>query len=210
MVSVSLSYQNYVSNTRPKILGIITKILYSADNISFKGNLLCDQIPRITINKGSSLLIENNVYLRAGVEIRAHENSKIIIEKDVKIDRGVRLLSTNNSTLRIGSNSSIGLYSVFNGGDDIIIGNSCLISGFVYIQTSMHSHKKGIFVKAQGFSHSPINIGDDVWLGAHSTILPGCKLGKGSIVGSNAVVTKSISSNEIVVGVPAEKIKERN
>ena len=119
-------------------------------------------------------------------------------------------MNSNNSTLKIGSNSSIGLYSVFNGGDDIIIGNSCLISGFVYIQTSMHSHKKGIFVKAQGFSHSPINIGDDVWLGAHSTILPGCKLGKGSIVGSNAVVTKSISSNEIVAGVPAEKIKERN
>ena len=151
MVSVSHIYQNYVSNTRPKILGIITKILYSADNISFKGNLLCDQIPRITINKGSSLLIENNVYLRAGVEIRAHENSKIIIEKDVKIDRGVRLLSTNNSTLRIGSNSSIGLYSVFNGGDDIIIGNSCLISGFVYIQTSMHSHKKGNFCKRTRF-----------------------------------------------------------
>ena len=42
-------------------------------------------------------------------------------------------------------------------------------------------------------------MGDDVWLGAHSTILPGCKLGNGSIVGSNAVVTKSISSNEIVV-----------
>ena len=50
MVSVSLLYQNYVSNTRPKILGIITKILYSADNISFKGSFLCDQIPRI-INK---------------------------------------------------------------------------------------------------------------------------------------------------------------
>ena len=209
MISVSLLYQDYVSNIRPKILGVITKILYSADNISFKGSFLCDQIPRITINKGSSLLIEKDVYLRSDVEIRAHENSKIIIEKDVKVDRGVRLLSTNNSTLKIGSNSSIGLYSVFNGGDDIIIGNSCLISGFVYIQTSMHSHKKGIFVKEQGYSHSPINMGDDVWLGAHSTILPGCKLGNGSIVGSNAVVTKSISSNEIVVGVPAEKIKER-
>ena len=210
MGSFSLLYQDYISNTRPKILGIITKILYSAGNINFKGSFLCDQIPRIIINKGSSLLIENNVYLRADVELRAHENSKIIIEKDVKIDRGVRLLSTNNSTLKIGNNSSIGLYSVFNGGDDIIIGNSCLISGFVYIQTSMHIHKKGIFVKEQGFSHSPINMGDDVWLGAHSTILPGCKLGNGSIVGSNAVVTKSISSNEIVAGVPAEKIKERN
>ena len=210
MGSFSLLYQDYVSNTRPKILGIITKILYSADNIKFEGSFLCDQIPRIIINKGSSLLIENNVYLRADVEIRAHENSKIVIGKNVKVDRGVRLLSTNNSILKIGNDSSIGLYSIFNGGDDIIIGNSCLISGFVYIQTSMHNHKKGIFVKVQGFSHSPINIGDDVWLGAHSTILPGCKLGKGSIVGSNAVVTKSISSNEIVAGVPAEKIKKRN
>ena len=53
--------------------------------------------------------------------------------------------------MSIGPNTAIGLHSVFNGGDDITIGKSCLISGFVYIQTSMHKHDKGQFIKKQGF-----------------------------------------------------------
>mgnify|MGYP003332885161 CR=1 FL=1 len=96
------------------------------------------------------------------------------------------------------------------GGDDITIGKSCLISGFVYIQTSMHKHDKGQFIKKQGFTHSPIILGDDVWLGAHSTIMPNCNLKQGTIVGSNAVVTKSSNLNEILAGVPAKKINIRS
>ena len=86
MVSVSLLYQDYVSNTRPKILGIITKILYSSNNINFKGSFLCDKIPRIIINKGSSLLIENNVYLRADVEIRAKRRDDQYLKKNSNLN----------------------------------------------------------------------------------------------------------------------------
>ena len=84
-----------------------------------------------------------------------------------------------------------------------------MISGFVYIQTSMHKHDKDRFIKKQGFTHSSIVLGDDVWLGAHSTIMPSCNLKQGTIVGSNAVVTKSSHSNEILAGVPAKKINIR-
>ena len=207
---ISQIYQNYTTYLRPKILGYITKILFSRKNIKIKGKLLCDQIPKIIVNQNANLTIKNNVYLRSNIEIRAHESSNIQISENVRIDRGVRLLSTNNSKLIIGKKTAIGLYSVLNGGDNITIGDSCLISGFVYIQTSMHNHKKGQFIKEQGYSHAPICIENDVWLGAHSTVLPGCKLESGSIIGSNAVVTTSIKSNEIVAGVPAKKIKERN
>jgi acetyltransferase-like isoleucine patch superfamily enzyme len=53
-------------------------------------------------------------------------------------------------------------------------------------------------------------MGDDVWLGAHSVILPGCNLESGSIIGSNAVVTKSVGENAIFAGVPAKLINRRS
>lgn len=203
-------YQKYIFTIKPYILGFICRMLFSRKNIIINKGFLCDSIPRIIVDKHANLLIQKNVYFRNDVEVRAHKTSKITIYKSAKLDRGVRLLATNKSRISIGSHTAIGLHSVFNGGDDITIGKSCLISGFVYIQTSMHKHDKGQYIKTQGFTHSPIVLGDDVWLGAHSTIMPNCNLKQGTIVGSNAVVTKSSNSDEILAGVPAKKINIRS
>lgn len=207
MISEIIQY--YLYSLKPKIVGWITKCIYSRHNVRFGKGLTCDQIPRIFVDKNAQLLIEENVQFRKGVEIRVHGDSKMNIGSRVKIDRGVRLLSANKAVLSVGNRTAIGLYSVFNGGDDITLGEACLISGFVYLQTSMHSHKKGAFIKDQGYSHSPVTLGDDVWLGAHAVVLPGCKLDNGAVVGSNAVVTKSVESNVISAGVPAKLIGTR-
>ena len=46
-------------------------------------------------------------------------------------------------------------------------------------------------------------IGADCWLGANTTILPGVTIGDGCIVGAGAVVTKSLPSCCVAMGVPA-------
>lgn len=56
---------------------------------------------------------------------------------------------------------------------------------------------------------SDVIIEDHVWIGAGAIILPGVKLSRGTVVGAGAVVTNSISENEIVVGVPAKFLKKR-
>ena len=55
---------------------------------------------------------------------------------------------------------------------------------------------------------SEIRIGNDVWLGANVTILPGVTIGDNVIVGAGAVVTKDIPDNSLAVGVPARVVKE--
>ena len=52
-----------------------------------------------------------------------------------------------------------------------------------------------------------IHIGKNVWLGAGAIILPGVTIGENSIVAAGAVVTKDVSANTIVGGVPASHIK---
>lgn len=50
-------------------------------------------------------------------------------------------------------------------------------------------------------------IGDDVWIGANCTILPGVTIGHNTVVAAGAVVTKDISDNCVAAGVPAKVIK---
>lgn len=50
---------------------------------------------------------------------------------------------------------------------------------------------------------------NNVWIGAKATILKGVTFGDGAIVGANAVVTKDVPLNAIVVGNPAAIIKVR-
>jgi acetyltransferase-like isoleucine patch superfamily enzyme len=64
-------------------------------------------------------------------------------------------------------------------------------------------------MKEQGVTRSFIKIGDDVWLGAGSTVLAGVTVGRGAIIAAGAVVTKDVPSFSIVGGVPAKIIKSR-
>ncbi|EGW31758.1 uncharacterized protein SPAPADRAFT_67782 [Spathaspora passalidarum NRRL Y-27907] len=53
----------------------------------------------------------------------------------------------------------------------------------------------------------PVTIGNNVWLGAGSTVLPGVTIGDGCVIGAGCVVNKDIPANSIVVGVPGRVVK---
>jgi virginiamycin A acetyltransferase len=52
-------------------------------------------------------------------------------------------------------------------------------------------------------------IGNDVWIGYHSTIMAGVKVGDGAIIGTNSNVTKDVEPYTIVGGNPAKEIRKR-
>ena len=55
---------------------------------------------------------------------------------------------------------------------------------------------------------SPIDIGDNVWLGGGVIILPGVSIGENSVVGAGAVVVRDVPSGVVVVGNPARVVRE--
>ena len=59
-------------------------------------------------------------------------------------------------------------------------------------------------VRSQG-----IEIGRDVWLGAHVGVKDGVKIAAHAVVGMNSMVTKDIQEREIVAGNPAKLIRYR-
>lgn len=197
-------FQRWLCYAKPYSLAVLTKLIYEGRNVFIQDGFRCDGIPRILIDDDAELKIGNNVLFRSGVEIRVHKSAKVIIEDNVRIDRGVRILATHDAVVKIGACSRIGLYSVFNGGASIDISKNCLISGFVYLQTSMHrTTNLNLDIADQGYDHDQINIGNGAWLGAHVVVMPGCAIGARAVVGSNAVVTRSVGDSVIVAGVPA-------
>ena len=64
-------------------------------------------------------------------------------------------------------------------------------------------------VEKDTFSKGEVRIGNDVWLGARSTVLSGVRISDGAVVAAGAVVTKDVPPYAIVAGVPAQIIKYR-
>ena len=54
----------------------------------------------------------------------------------------------------------------------------------------------------------PITVGDNVWIGANVSVLPGVSIGDNSVIGAGSVVTRSIPANVLAAGNPCRVIRE--
>ena len=80
-----------------------------------------------------------------------------------------------------------------------------------YIYTRNHAFSRtDVPMREQGMQDfKPVTIGNDVWIGARVTILPGVKIGNGCIIGAGSVVTKNLPDFAIGGGNPARVLKYR-
>lgn len=108
----------------------------------------------------------------------------------------------------IGDKFGINAYSRIIAKGEILIGDNVLIARYVSILD--HDHNISAFLSRDNNKYDIQNIiiGNNVWIGDKVTILKGVKIGNNVIIGSNSVVTKDISDNQIVAGIPAKLIKK--
>lgn len=95
------------------------------------------------------------------------------------------------------------------------IGNNVLMASKIYISDHNHGFYAG---EEQSDPESPpirrlldgnrkVIIEENVWLGESVSVLPGVTIGRGSIIGANSVVSRSIPPHSIAVGSPAQVVK---
>ena len=106
--------------------------------------------------------------------------------------------------ITIGKNVFINSCCCFQDQGGIEIGDNVLIGQQVVLATLNHDLMPE---KRANMSPAPIKIGNDVWIGAHATILAGVTIGNGAVIAAGAVVTKDVPANTVVGGVPAKIIK---
>lgn len=123
------------------------------------------------------------------------------IGDNVNIEKGAMF----STSIEIGKNSGLGINCNLHG--PIFIGNDVMMAPEVQIHTKNHKFNRlDIPMREQGSTeNNPVIIEDDVWIGSRVTILPGVRIGKGSIVAACSVVTKDVEAYSIVAGNPAKK-----
>jgi acetyltransferase-like isoleucine patch superfamily enzyme len=107
----------------------------------------------------------------------------------------------------IGDDVSFGAYLHIWGMGGVTIVNRVMIGSHVSITSLTHDYTAPV-MKGTSIA-KPVIIEDDVWIGAHCTILPGVHIGQGAVVGAGAVVAANVSPDVIVAGVPAHFVRSR-
>ena len=90
---------------------------------------------------------------------------------------------------------------------DIYIGDNVMIAPNVTIATGTHPISPELRERAYQYN-LPVHIGNRVWIGAGSIILPGVTIGDNTVIGAGSVVTKDIPSNVVAVGNPCRVLRE--
>lgn len=125
-----------------------------------------------------------------------------------------------NTSIYVSEGTTIQRRCTING--SVRIGAGCIFAPNVFISSGTHPFKDiphlPIRVQEQkiislrgGLTHldRPIWIQDDCWLGINAVVCPGVTIGKGSVIGANAVVTQDVAPYSIMAGVPAKVIGRR-
>lgn len=130
------------------------------------------------------------------------------IGTNVGIHPGVYLLSPEN--LVIGDNVSIHPMCYIDSTGGVKIGNNVSIAHGTTILSGTHNYNShSIPIKDQQIRLEQTIIEDNIWIASKATVLCGITIGHGSVIGASSVITKNVSPNSIVVGIPGKKIKSR-
>lgn len=157
--------------------------------------------------------------IRFPIDLRGRKYIKV--SKGFTTGVGCRLEAypiNGEQTLFFGENFQMNDYVHITAMKSVVIGNNVLFASKIYISDCSHGSYDGnefdsnpeIIPHNRVLNAKPVVIHDNVWLGEFVSVLPGVIIGKGTIVGANSVVSKSLPPNVIAVGSPAKPIKEFN
>jgi acetyltransferase-like isoleucine patch superfamily enzyme len=173
-------------------------------NVVFGRNINIRQPNKMELGENVAIADNCDLYPRGN-------NGRISIGNNVIIGRNT-IISTTDGFIEIGDNTLVSMNCVLGcwktslklGANVIVAGNAWFASG------GTHGFDRvDIPISAQEAPGEGIVVEDDVWLGVRVTVLDGCTIGRGSVIGAGAVVTKDIPEFSIAYGVPAKVVRKR-
>lgn len=165
------------------------------------------------------LIFSNARIIRFPIDIRGKRYMEV--KKGFTTGFGCRLEAypqNEEKVLFIGENFQMNDYVHISAMSRITIGDNVLLASKIFISDLSHGSYSGneldsdpnSIPKDRPLYSKPITIEDNVWLGEFVSVLQGVTIGKGTIVGANSVVSKSLPPYVIAVGTPAKPIKRFN
>jgi acetyltransferase-like isoleucine patch superfamily enzyme len=154
----------------------------------------------------------NSVRIGAFSRLYLDEGGSLFLGDHAGLGRDVHIQTSGS--VRIGAKTAINDGARING--NVAIGRCCTIGPNLNISSGIHLFRStepwkliAVQERENAPEDRPVTIGDDCWIGAHVVIMRGITIGKGAVLGANAVVTKDVAPYTVVAGVPARRISER-
>ena len=182
--------------------------------------------PILTLKRKVCLMMNRGKFLHFGKNNEIHPKVKLIvggkyisIGSNVVLGSGLQLTAWDRfgeqrftPSIEIGDNVSIGDGAHITAISSIRIGNNVLTGKNILITDNSHGavtldELETAPNKRPLFSKGPVVIGDNVWIGEMASILPGVRIGEGSVIGAGAVVTRDVPPRCVAVGNPARIIE---
>ncbi len=166
----------------------------------------------VTIRHPRKIHLEDGVAIDdySVLDAKGDENSGIFIGADSLIGRNT-VLSCKNGDIYIGRGANIATMCFIQSARKVHIGNKVLFGAFCYvIGGGDHiADRTDMPIMDQGQTIRGITIEDNVWLGADVKVVDGVTVGRDSILGAGAVVTKDVPEFGVAAGVPAQLLRDR-
>ncbi len=90
---------------------------------------------------------------------------------------------------------------------DIFVGDYVMFGPNVTVATAGHPVDPELRRQIAQFN-IPVHIGNNVWIGAGSVLLPGVSIGDNTVIGAGSIVTRDIPANVVAVGNPCRVLRE--
>lgn len=159
------------------------------------------------IELGNSIIVDDNAVLDAKGDAAC---SFIRCGDQVEISRNAILSCKGEGSITMGDFVSIGRNALLSALAKLEIGSYCSIGPYASILASGHDWSDpDTPILLQNRRVQSIVLGENVWIGAHATIMDGVTIGENSIVGVGSVVTKDVPPYRTVAGSPARIVRIR-
>lgn len=167
----------------------------------------CLRLRLSLLNSAPAYALHPSVKLSRGVSLRATDGGRITIGAQVALRDHAELIA-KFGRIEIAENTYLGPFCVLCAREEIRIGRDCLIAEMVVIRDQNHRIVPGQLTREAGYDVAPVSIGDNVWIGAKATILPGVTIGDNAVIGANSVVTREVPANTVWAGAPARQLRD--
>lgn len=172
-------------------LGII--YLYGK-GVSFGARLKTYGVPTVSLCKGSIIKLGSDAVLRS--ESRGNAigvNHEVIMRTSTK---SAKIIIGNNFRMSGGAICAVNKIEI---GNNVLLGSNVVIADNDFHGMTVDTRS----TPSNQLVSKPVKIEDGVWVGADVYLCKGVNIGRNSVIGAKAVVTKSIPENSIAAGVPA-------
>lgn len=168
---------------------------YCVFDISRSANVEIEGPVKFGLRKFKKSKIETKLLVGARAHLKFEGAFRVAYGADIEVFSNAELILGSDS----GGNTGLTLIC----GDKIKLGSHTFYGRDVSIRDTNGGH----IIAQQGFKNTnPVIVGDFVWLCSECKIMPGVKIGDGTIVGSNSVVIAPLPSRVLVTGFPAKII----